>query len=147
MSDEEFDDDEEWEPKKTKISLKSLLKGLGIMVIVVSGLLLMNMNYGEAWSMSVGFLLLCIGTFLINYKGKKKKKVKQVYTIYKCAVKSCGVKALHDYKEGDYVYKRIGPCFKCDEGTMYIDKIFAVFKREEDKLKVSRPIMKDPLDV
>nr|MDO8110804.1 hypothetical protein [Candidatus Sigynarchaeota archaeon] len=134
---EEFDDDEEYVPRKSKISLKSVLKALGTMAVVVTGLYLINLNTGDTTSWAAGFMMLCVGSTLINYRAPSKKKIKQVYSIYKCSVASCGIKELHEFKEGDYVYKTIGPCFKCS-GSLYIDQIFAVLTKAEGQIKMAR---------
>jgi hypothetical protein len=137
MSEEEFDDDVEYQPRKSKISPKGLLKGLGIMVIIVAGLYLLNNSWGDTALMTGGFVLMCVGSTLMNFHPPKKKKIKTVYSIYKC---SCGVKELHEFKEGDYVFKTIGPCFKAAcSGSLYIDQIFAVQARPEGSARMTRP--------
>ncbi len=83
-------------------------------------------------------MLLCIGSTLINLPRRKAKKIKQVYSIYKCSVASCGIKELHEFKEGDYVYKTIGPCYKC-AGSLFIDQIFAVQVKADSIAKMNRP--------
>lgn len=107
------------------------------MVIVIIGLFLINLFWGNLEYSAAGFMLLCIGSALINWRPPKKKKVKQVYSIYKCSEPACGIKELHEFKEGDYVYKTIGPCFKCG-GILYIDQIFATLTKVEGQIKVNQ---------
>ncbi|MHA1681665.1 MAG: hypothetical protein ACTSUE_11705 [Promethearchaeota archaeon] len=139
MSDDEFDDDEEYEPKKSKIPIKSVLKALGIMVFVVAGMLLMNQGFQDPSVYAVGFILICTGSCLMNLPSRKKRKVKHVYSIYKCNASGCGIKELHEFKDGDYVFKRIGPCWKCEAGVMEISQIFSVEKLPREKIKISEP--------
>ena len=82
--------------------------------------------------------MICFMSILMNYKPKKPKKVKQVYSIYKCNNDACSIKELHDFKDGDYVYKKLGPCWKCD-GWMSISQIFAVEVREKERKRISEP--------
>ncbi|MEX2682772.1 MAG: hypothetical protein Q6373_014370 [Candidatus Sigynarchaeota archaeon] len=139
MDEDEFDDDVEYQPRKSKVSVKALLKGLGIMVIIVAGLYMLNQGWGDSALMTAGFMLTCIGTTLMNLHPPKRKKIKTVYSIYKCSIAACGVKELHEFKEGDYVYKTIGPCFKCSGGSLYIDQIFAVQSLPEKSARMARP--------
>ncbi|HME51543.1 MAG TPA: hypothetical protein VKM55_04955 [Candidatus Lokiarchaeia archaeon] len=114
-----------------------MLRGLATMIIVVVGLLIVNSNWGNLVVSGAGFMLLCIGSALINWRPPKKKKVKQVYSIYKCSEAACAIKELHEFKEGDYVYKTVGPCFKCN-GELYIDQIFATLTKVEGQIKVNQ---------
>ena len=107
------------------------------MIIVVIGLFVVNNFWGNLVLSGAGFMLLCIGSALINWHPPKKKKVKQVYSIYKCSDPECALKELHEFKEGDYVYKTVGPCFKCN-GALYIDQIFATLTRVEGQIKVTQ---------
>ncbi|MBN2152605.1 MAG: hypothetical protein JW839_14220 [Candidatus Lokiarchaeota archaeon] len=136
--DDEFDDDAEYEPRRSKISWKGLLKGLAIMVIIIAALYMLNQGWGNGALMTGGIMLMCIGTTLMNLRMPKRKKIKTVYSIYKCSVAACGVKELHEFKEGDYVFKTIGPCFKCS-GSLYIDQIFAVQSLPEKSARMARP--------
>ncbi len=138
MSEDEFDDDVEYQPRKSKFSWKGTLKGLGIMVIIIAGLYMLNNGWGNTALMTGGFILMCTGSTLMNWHPQKKKKIKTVYSIYKCSVAACGVKELHEFKEGDYVFKTIGPCFKCS-GSLYIDQIFAVQSKPETSARMVRP--------
>ena len=136
---EEFNEDEEYIPKRLKISAKSVLKGIGTGAVIVLGLYFLNQGLGNTGAFALGFILLCVGSTLINLPRRKRKKVKQVFSIFKCSVPDCGVKELHEFKEGDYVFKQVGPCFKCDEGFLYIDQIFAVFSKPSDRVRITTP--------
>ncbi len=138
MDEDEFDDDVEYQPRKSKVSLKGLLKGLVTMVIIIAALYMVNSGWGNTAMMTGGFMLMCIGTTIMNFRPPKRKKIKTVYSIYKCSVAACGVKELHEFREGDYVFKTIGPCFKCS-GSLYIDQIFAVQSLPEKSARMARP--------
>ncbi len=133
---EEFDDEEEYVPKKSKFPWKGVLKGAGIMVVVVTGLYLVNQGWGDVTLSSAGFVMLCLGSALINLRVPRKKKIRQVFSLYRCNATDCGIKELHEFKDGDFVYKEIGPCFKCD-GLMYIEQIFSVKTREEERIRMT----------
>jgi hypothetical protein len=136
-NEDEFDDDVEYQPRRSKISVKSALRGLATMIIVVVGLYIVNSFWGNFAISVAGFMLLCVGSALINWRPPKKKKVKQVYSIYRCSDPACAMKELHEFKEGDFVYKTVGPCIKCN-GELYIDQIFATFTKVEGQIKVNQ---------
>jgi hypothetical protein len=136
---DQFNDDEEYVPKRSKISAKSVVRGIGTGVVIVLGLILLNEGVGNTGLFALGFILLCAGSTLINLPRRKRKKIKQVFSIFKCAAPNCGVKELHEFKEGDYVFKKIGPCFNCDEGFLYIDQIFAVLSNPSDRIRITTP--------
>ena len=46
-----------------------------------------------------------------------EKRGKQIiYTVEECA--GCGTKTKRNFKEGDYVFKEVGQCQKCNEKLM-----------------------------
>lgn len=139
MTDEEFDEDEEYDPEEARIPVKNILKALGLMGFVVTGMLIVNYFWQDPYLNMLGFMLVCVGSCLAGYKGKKRKKVKHVYSLFKCTSSACGIKELREFKEGDYVFKRGGPCWKCDDGTMEIAQIFSVELEDKDKIKISTP--------
>ena len=136
MSEDEFNEDEEYEVKKGKFPAKGVLKGIITIIIVVIGMFLMNLNLSNPFALYGGITLICISSIMINYKPRKPKKVKHVYSIYKC--NDCNIKELHEFKDGDYVYKKLGPCWKCD-GWMSISQIFAVEIKPKEKIRISEP--------
>ncbi|MFX0101797.1 MAG: hypothetical protein ACFFCS_19690 [Candidatus Hodarchaeota archaeon] len=136
MADEEFNEDEEYDVKKEKFPVKAFLKGILVIFIAIFAMYLMNYNWGNTIAIYGGITLICMASILMNYKPPKPKKVKQVYSIYKC--NACNIKELHDFKDGDYVYKKLGPCWKCD-GWMSISQIFAVEVKEKERKRISEP--------
>ncbi len=51
----------------------------------------------------------------------KKKEVFDPYTVEQC--NSCNVISKRKFKDGDFIFKNLEKCSKCD-GTMMITKIF-----------------------
>lgn len=51
----------------------------------------------------------------------KKKEVLEPYTVEQCS--SCGIMTKRKFHDGDYVFKILEKCSKCD-GKMMIAKIF-----------------------
>ncbi|MHA1793028.1 MAG: hypothetical protein ACTSVI_10320 [Promethearchaeota archaeon] len=147
MTDDKFNEDEEYEPKKSKFPVKGVLKGIVIMILFILGMFLINQFWGNISYFVLGFMLLCLASYLLGYKSPKKKKIKHVYSLYQCMNPSCNIRELHEFKEGDYIFKRLGSCWKCDSGELVIIQIFAVETESKHGIKVSEPTKApDPLE-
>lgn len=105
------------------------------MTLVVGGLWLFNQGWGDVTMSTSGFILLCAGSTLVNVRAPRKKMVRHVYSIRSCT--ACGARELHDFKEGDHVFKQIGPCGKCDTGSLLIEQIFSVQAPRDGRVKMA----------
>jgi predicted SprT family Zn-dependent metalloprotease len=61
-----------------------------------------------------------MATMLPSLGEKRGKQI--IYTVEECA--GCGTKTKRSFKEGDYVFKEVGQCQKCN-GKLMITLIFS----------------------
>jgi len=143
MIDEEDDED----ILKKKRSLKKILKNLVLMGVIGFGVLLMYIGGPDPTiNLMIGFTFICFGATIIQMKKSPSDPVRQTLTILKC--KSCGAIKVRNYESGDFIFKSVGICDKCNE-PMEINQIYSVklkksknkdSKLEKDKEKVKQTI-------
>ena len=137
----EEEDDEEI--LKKGITLKSVLKNILLILLIVIGVLLMYVNIGldQLTSWSIGFMLICFGATLIQMKKAPQEPIRQTLTILICNL--CELTKVGNYEKGDFVFKRKERCGKC-EGFMEIKQIYSVrLKSPTEKNKIQEKKKKD----
>ena len=145
MIDEE--DDEEILTKKR--SLKSILKNLLLIGLVATGVLFMYVGgLDQVFSMVVGFTFICLGTTLFQMGKNPSDPIRQTLTILKC--KSCDTIKVRNYENGDFVFKSIGSCDKCNN-SLEIQQIYSVklkkSKKGDEKLEESKAKLAETIEV
>ncbi len=136
----EEEDDEE--VLKKKISFKSILKNLLFILIFILGWLFISFNFGDNQisSWSIGFILMCLGLTFIQLQKTPPEPIRQTLTILIC--KLCGLTKVRNYEKGDFVFKRLGKCDKCEE-LMEIKDIYSIrLKSPTEKNKVQNSKLK-----
>jgi hypothetical protein len=128
MIDEE--DDEEILNKKR--SLKKILRNLVLFGFIAIGVLFMYIGGPDpTFNLVIGFTFICLGTSIIQMKKSPGDPVRQTLTILKC--RSCGAIKVRNYEGGDFVFKSVGVCDKCNE-PMEVNQIYSVkLKKSKDK--------------
>ncbi|MFX1553554.1 MAG: hypothetical protein ACFFBV_06470 [Promethearchaeota archaeon] len=121
MIEEEDDED----VLKKGVTLKSILKNILLILLIIFGALLIYFNFGldQITSWSIGFMLICFGATLIQMQKGPQEPIRQTLTILIC--KLCGLTKVRNYEKGDFVFKRRDKCEKC-EGSMEIKQIYSV---------------------
>jgi hypothetical protein len=121
MIEEEDDED----VLKKGITLKSVLKNLLFILLIVVGILLIYLNIGldQLTSWSIGFMLICFGATLIQIQKSPPEPIRQTLTILIC--KLCGLTKVRNYEKGDFVFKRVDKCGNCED-SMEIKQIYSV---------------------
>ncbi|MFX0105580.1 MAG: hypothetical protein ACFE75_08825 [Candidatus Hodarchaeota archaeon] len=130
----EEEDDEEI--LKKRITLKSVLKNLFLILLIVLGALFIYLGIGpdQITSWSIGFMLICFGATLIQFQKSPPEPIRQTLTILNC--KLCGLTKVRNYEKGDFVFKMRDKCEKC-EGSMEIKQIYSVrLKRPTEQVKI-----------
>ena len=121
MIEEEDDED----ILKKKVTLKSILKNLvSILLIVLGAVFIYTGILPDAvsgWSM--GFMLICFGATLIQMQKTPTEPIRQTLTILICNL--CGLTKVRNYEKGDFVFKQMGNCDKCNS-TMEVRQIYSV---------------------
>ena len=132
MIDEE--DDEEILTKR--VSLKTILKTLFVILLIFLGALIIYIGIfpgDQVLNFIIGFMLICVGTTIIQYQTEPTEPEKQTLTIQTCI--KCNSTIVRDYKQGDFVYKKLENCNKCGN-LMQITQIYSVkFKKQISKKK------------
>ncbi|MFX1498488.1 MAG: hypothetical protein ACFFBH_13255 [Promethearchaeota archaeon] len=132
------DEDEDEKVLKKKISLKSILKNLLMIVLIVVGAVFIYLGGGEnqIYNFFIGFTLICLGSTLLQVQRHPSEPVRQTLSILKCNL--CGVIKVRNYQYGDFVFKKVDTCNECNE-AMEVNQIYSV------KLKKSVALKKEDL--
>ena len=84
----------------------------------------------------IGFLGAGLSTYVLFQTRKRIKrlsiKTPSVTTTIEC--RKCGFKSTRDFQRGDYIFKEVDPCQKCNENML----ITAIYKEVEEKKKRTR---------
>ncbi len=94
----------------------------------------------SAWTLLLlGFLGAAISTYVLFQTRRRLSQLKivvpPVTTTIEC--RKCGFKNVREFQRGDFVFKELEPCQKCDE-KMLITSIYREVK-EKDKERVKFP--------
>ncbi len=120
MIEEEDDED----ILKKGVTLKSLLKNLISLTFIILGAVFIYAGIGDKiTSWSIGFMMICFGSTLIQWQKSPVEPIRQTLTILICNL--CGLTKVRNYEKGDFVYRQMGKCSECDE-SMKIKQIYSV---------------------
>ena len=135
-----IDDEDEDEILKKEVSLKSVLKNLLLILLIIIGALFIYLASGtnQMTNWFIGFSFICLGSTLIQIQKRQSEPITQTLSILKCNV--CGITKVRNYQHGDYVFREVETCNDCNE-SMLIDQIYSVklkkpsVAKKEEKLK------------
>ena len=138
MIDEEDDD----EILKKGVSLKKVLKNVVLIGFIIAGALFIYMGgTDQMTNFFIGFSLICIGSTLIQIKKQEEEPTRQTLSILRC--EKCEVTKVRNYETGDFVFKSVDSCEKCDD-TMKINQIYSVkLKKATAKKQAKETKLKD----
>ena len=122
MIEEEDDED----ILKKGVSFKSVIKNLFFIALIILGALFIYLPKilpDQITSWTVGFMLICFGTTLIQMQKSPSDPIRQTLTILIC--KLCGLTKVRNYEKGDFVFNKKGKCDKCDD-SLEIKQIYSV---------------------
>jgi hypothetical protein len=84
----------------------------------------------------IGFLGAALSTYVLLQTRKRIKrlsiKIPSVTTTIEC--RKCGFKNVRDFQRGDYIFKEVDPCQKCNENML----ITAIYREVEEKTRRTR---------
>ena len=135
MIDEEEEDVEKL--LKGKISWKAVFKGIfGFLLMGGAFVLITISQQGEEMNVTYfifGIVLLCMASSIMVPVPKKKKDLRHTVSVLKC--EKCGNERVHDYKEGDFVFKDTGIiCDKCSLKYKIL-KVYSIKLKPQGKKK------------
>jgi len=130
-------------PATTKISSFVIMVVFVLMVLSLAALIfgatVLDQNTEAAsFLLVLGFLGVALSTYVLFQTRRRMLKLKivvpPVTTTIEC--KKCGSKNVRDFQRGDYIFKELGPCQKCNDTMM----ITAIYKEVKEKEKQPFPV-------
>jgi len=142
-----IDDENDEDILNKSVSLKKVLKNILLILLIGVGALFIYLGgENQTTNFMIGFSLICLGTSLIQLQRRTTEPIRQTLTILACNL--CNITNVRHYEHGDYVFKEIGSCDKCNE-SMRIKQIYNVKlkkptvqtkKTDEKKKKVEEKV-------
>lgn len=112
----------------------TLALSLTALILAISAL--SNNDIAAYYLLLIGFLGVALSTYVLFQTRKRIKrlsiKIPSVTTTIEC--RKCGFKSIRDFQRGDYIFKEVDPCQKCNENML----ITAIYKEVEEKKKRTR---------
>lgn len=108
----------------------TLALSLAAMIFAVS---VLDQNTEAAWILLLlGFLGVTLSTYVLFQTRRRLSKLRivipPVTTTVEC--RKCGFKNVRDFQRGDYIFKELEPCQKCND-KMLITAIYREVKEKE----------------
>ncbi len=124
--------------KISSFVLLVIFTGLALSLIALI-LAITAFSYNEIASyylLLIGFLGAALSTYVLFQTRKRIKrlsiKTPSVTTTIEC--RKCGFKSVREFERGDYIFKDVDPCQKCNENML----ITAIFREVKEKRKKTR---------
>jgi len=126
-------------PATTKISTYLLMIVLVVLALSIVALLLAVQVYlvgneiVAGYLLVIGFIAMGMATYVLFQSRKRVASMKieapKVMTTVEC--RKCGVKSVREFQRGDFVFKELDACQKCDDKNL----ITAIYKEVKEKEK------------
>ncbi|MEM3641322.1 MAG: hypothetical protein QXH37_05335 [Candidatus Bathyarchaeia archaeon] len=126
-----------------KVSSVVLLMIFLTLAISLSALILaiQAYNFGNdvvaAYLLILGFLGLAVSTYVLLQTRRRimrlRIEIPPVTTTIEC--RKCGFKSVREFQRGDYIFKEVEPCQKCNEKML----ITAIYREVREKGKEAFP--------
>ena len=141
-----IEDEDDEDVLKKGITLKSILKNLALILLIVVGILFIYVDFGfdQLTRWSIGFMLICFGATLIQFQKSPGEPVRQTLTILIC--KLCGITKVRNYQKGDFVFKKLDKCDKCNN-SMEVKQIYSVRLKSHTQKSKTQEDKKEDLKV
>jgi hypothetical protein len=139
-----IDEEDDEEILKKGITFKSVLKNIALILLIVVGAILITVDIGldTLTSWSVGFMLICFGATLIQFQKSPAEPIRQTLTILICKI--CGLTKVRNYEKGDFVFKTLDKCEKCED-VMEIKQIYSVRLKSPTEKTKTQEVKKESL--
>lgn len=112
----------------------ALALSLTALILAISAL--SNNGIAAYYLLLIGFLGAALSTYVLFQTRKRIKrlsiKIPSVTTTIEC--RKCGFKSIRDFQRGDYIFKEVDPCQKCNENML----ITAIYREVEEKKRRTR---------
>jgi len=127
-----------------KVSVMALFIIFLVLALSVAAIALAANLYSYGNSIAAAYLALigCVGLAMSAYvllqtrrmMMRLKIEVPSVTTIIEC--KKCGFKSVREFRRGDYIFKEMEPCQKCNEKMI----ITAIYREIREKKEAFPPL-------
>jgi hypothetical protein len=125
-------------PATTKISTYLMMLVLTVLALSIVALIL-AVNFFPTrpdiatYLLAIGFIAMALSAYMLLQSRKRVASMKieapKVMTTVECI--KCGFKSVREFQRGDFVFKELEPCQKCDDKMM----ITAIYKEVKEKEK------------
>ncbi len=142
-----IDEEDEEEILKKGVSLKSVIKNILIVALIVLGALFVYFGLfpDQTTNFMIGFTLICVGTTILQIPHRAQEPLRQTLTILFCNI--CGITKVRNYQVGDFVFKKTqDQCEKCNE-PMQIKQIYSVKLKKNVKIEEKKESKKEEKEV
>lgn len=127
----------------TKVSSFVLLAIFIMLIVAIMALILAVQAYSignievAVYLLIIGFLGVAASTYVLFQTRQRMIRLKietpPVTTTIEC--RKCGFKSVREFQRGDYIFKEVEPCQKCNEKML----ITAIYREVREKGKASFP--------
>ena len=127
----------------TKVSSFVLLAVFIMLVVAIMALVLAVQAYSignievAVYLLIIGFLGVAASTYVLFQTRQRIIRLKietpPITTTIEC--RKCGFKSVREFQRGDYIFKEVEPCQKCNEKML----ITAIYREVREKGKASFP--------
>ena len=126
-------------PATTKISTYLMMIVLIVLALSIVALMLsvnafiVGNEVVAGYLLIIGFIAMTLSVYVLLQSRKRVASMKieapKVMTTVEC--RKCGFKSIRDFQRGDFVFKELEACQKCDDKMM----ITAIYKEVKEKEK------------
>jgi ribosomal protein L40E len=112
-----------------------IVLALSIVALILSVWLFQAAKLMEAgYLLIIGFIAMTLSAYILFQSRRRAVSMKieapSVMTTIEC--RKCGFKSVREFQRGDYVFKELDKCQKCDDKMM----ITAIYKEIKEKEKI-----------
>lgn len=110
----------------------TLALSLTVLIIALNAFFAEQQEVFAGYLLLIGFLGVAFSTYLLFQTRRRilslRIEVPQITTTIEC--RKCGFKSVREFQRGDYIFKEVEPCQKCNE-KMLITAIYREVKEKE----------------
>jgi hypothetical protein len=122
----------------TKISTFLMLIVLIVIALSIVALIMaVNVYPGQpelaVYLLVIGFIAMALAAYVLLQSRRRvaSMKIEAPKTMTTVECRKCGFKSVREFKRGDFVFKELDPCQKCDDKMI----ITAIYKEVKEKEK------------
>ncbi len=112
----------------------TLALSLAALVLAINAFSLNNI--AAYYLLLIGFLGVALSAYVLFQTRRRIKhlsiKTPSITTTVEC--EKCGFKSIREFKRGDYIFREVEPCQKCNENMV----ITAIYREVQEKKKKTR---------